>query len=38
MLLKSDLTALDRAAEGEGLSRLALIRTIVKRYLRVRES
>jgi metal-responsive CopG/Arc/MetJ family transcriptional regulator len=29
--------ALDKAAEAEGLSRSALLRTIVKRYLRERE-
>ena len=37
LLPKSDLQALDRAAETEGLSRSALLRTIVKRYLRERE-
>jgi metal-responsive CopG/Arc/MetJ family transcriptional regulator len=37
MLPKSDLQELDRAAEHEGLSRSALIRTLVKRYLRERE-
>lgn len=36
MLPKSDTEELDRAAVEEGLSRSALIRTIIKRYLRER--
>ncbi len=36
MLSKSDMAALDHAANDEGLSRSALIRTLIKRYLRER--
>ena len=36
MLSKTDLRELDQAATDEGLSRSALIRNIVKRYLRER--
>ncbi len=36
MLAKTDLKELDQAATEEGLSRSALIRNIVKRYLRER--
>ena len=36
MLSKSDMEALDYAANEEGLSRSAMIRTLIKRYLRER--